>query len=407
MSFPRPRTLSGGAVARILSIAVICLTLIWLSIAVTFDLSLGSKYPQTSLRLWPYGVAGRVALASGLLVPEATTSDLDRARKLALGALARDPTNAAAARVAALAIAAAGDAVGANRLMHYSEQQSRRDLPTQLWLIENEVNRDNIAGALQHYNRALSTSSNAADLLLPILIQASQTVDVAGPLSEIVKTRPPWWQAFLDRAIDEGTNADSVILIAQKLNLDIDSPTDYGLANKLVGKLATDRKYKQALFAYNMTSKYKTTDLVRNGGFGSDQSLLPFDWWYNNESDLNASRQFDEGNNARMVFGSSGGRGGDVARQLLVLSPGRYRIEGIVSNTGADSATLPSVAVVCDGWEVISKNLLPTADTAPRPFSYVFVVPDAKCDGQWLKIVAASGGNTEVSIDALAIHPVT
>ena len=42
---------------------------------------------------------------------------------------------------------------------------SRRDLPTQLWLIEENVNRNNVPGALRHYDVALRTSLSSHELL--------------------------------------------------------------------------------------------------------------------------------------------------------------------------------------------------------------------------------------------------
>ena len=43
-------------------------------------------------------------------------------------------------------------------LFHFASSLSRRDVPTQLWLIEDAVRKNDIPGALSHYDAALRSS---------------------------------------------------------------------------------------------------------------------------------------------------------------------------------------------------------------------------------------------------------
>ncbi|MDT9096849.1 hypothetical protein RSW32_26335, partial [Escherichia coli] len=66
-----------------------------------------------------------------------------------------------------------GDVGAARRLFAYGQRLSRRDNSTQLWAIEDAVARNDIPDVLRHYDVALRTSPNLADILYPVLASAS------------------------------------------------------------------------------------------------------------------------------------------------------------------------------------------------------------------------------------------
>ena len=150
------------------------------------------------LGVMPFDARAKVKSAEMLLArTRASPPAVARARTLALAALRRDPTMAPAWRLLALAASMQGREREAARLFHFAERLSRRDLPTQLWLIEESVSRNDIPGALRHYDIALRTSLASPELLFPVLTRASGDNNVVGPLGTLLASDPPWRETFL------------------------------------------------------------------------------------------------------------------------------------------------------------------------------------------------------------------
>jgi len=158
---------------RIAIAAVAAIGLSWLTVAVSAANALRQVRPDLAHRIMPFDARANAGLAEQASVRMAQ----DRAARataagLAREALSRDVTVVAAWRTLGLELETEGRRGDAERLIRFAERLSRRDLPTQLWLIEANVARNDIEGALAHYNIALRTSQAAADVLFPILVQA-------------------------------------------------------------------------------------------------------------------------------------------------------------------------------------------------------------------------------------------
>lgn len=397
--------LAPGSRLRVAIVLPFCALLMWLAIAITFNFTLAARYPATALALWPWSAYAKIALANDILTKEPDGAGLNNAEALAMAALGREPANAAAASTLALVKTLRGDQATAGRLMHYSESQSRRDLPTQLWLIEEAVGRDDIPAALVHYDRALRTSRAAAAALLPTLVSASDDPQVASHLARILSQRPLWWPQFIGMAVADSKNPVTLDYLMRSVRLDIGDPTQLRFANAALARLIQAHEYRLALSFYTSLSRDKAaaTGLVRNGDFSSDQALLPFDWWFAADSDLSARREADAAqSNTILSISASGGRGGEVARQLIVLDPGRYRIQGRIANSAPDELDRPFILFRCDGGADIAKLVLPTAGGAGAPFQFELVVPP-QCAAQWLSIRTAPAIDTSAWIDSITI----
>lgn len=96
-------------------------------------------------------------------------------------------------------------------IMLMSETVSRRDLITQVWLIEDAVSRDDVADALKHYDRALSAHPGVGSQLFAVLARALDEPEIRRGLSPYLRADRPWAITFLDYAI---TNAPAPVYVA-------------------------------------------------------------------------------------------------------------------------------------------------------------------------------------------------
>ncbi|RYE90281.1 MAG: hypothetical protein EOO78_31840 [Oxalobacteraceae bacterium] len=146
---------------------------LWFVLQTSFAGAARAKYPELALRIAPHD-ARVLADASALVL---TRIEDPNARAVAkaqsLNAIRRDPTSVAALRTLGMIADAEGDSKAALRLINRAEALSRRDVATQLWLIEHYSQADNVAETLRHYDIALATSRQSRDLLIPVLVSAS------------------------------------------------------------------------------------------------------------------------------------------------------------------------------------------------------------------------------------------
>jgi hypothetical protein len=399
---------------RTLLVVVPALFLAAFSVALTFANGAGRRAPDLALKMGTGNSAVAAAAASQLVVrPNPDAAAMAQAEALAVSALKREPVNVAAVRTLGLIVAVKGQQARAERLFNYSERLSRRDDVTQLWLIESAVRRNSIPQALRHYDRLLRTSVQSRDLLLPIMARAASTPAIADGLVDLLVQRPPWWPWFLNTfSSDPQSSSAALAGIVRRLGLRVSSEVERQVLERTLARLVRDRDYATALAIYraSMPRGADSDGLTRDGDFERAPLLAPFDWTLVDEPDLGAFRERTEGREGTvLLLVASSGRGGEVARQLLVLPSGRYRLTLVVGGVPAERAGRPSVGVNCAAGDRQPLQLrLPDASSRGRRVSADFTVPSGDCAAQWLTVSAAPSDNPGENpwIDKLSLRPI-
>src|SRR5207253_5880264 len=112
-------------------------------------------------------------------------------------ALQRNPTLPVAARILAMHAAVRGDQRQTAQLFEYSERMSRRDIPTQFWLLERRVSANDVGGALSHFGIALQVAPSTQDVLFPVLSGALAQPNLREPIAGLVHRGDAWRSDFL------------------------------------------------------------------------------------------------------------------------------------------------------------------------------------------------------------------
>lgn len=353
---------------------------------------------------WPGGgsAQSRVDAATALLMPGAAPGDVARARALAEAALVQEPANAAAARTLAMAALLQDREGDAARLFAIAERLSRRDLPTQLWLIEDRVRRNDVAGALLHYDRALRASPESHALLLPVLVDASAAPGIAPPLARLVARQPYWAKPFAIRLFRDGRSPGAVAAIALALDLDPGVAADVNLLRRAEARLAA---LNAPALAWRVHSRMSggARAAIRNGGFEDVPVQSPFDWSFSTPPPVAARAGSVAGHSGlALLVAAESGHGGEAARQLLALEPGAYALGFTSGRLSGDERPRLLVRIRCAGTE---RDLL-AAEAAGGASRQAFTVPEG-CTGQWLSIAVAPErgdfGRAEFWIDALTL----
>ena len=327
---------------------------------------------------------------------------LAAARQAATQALAREPGNVAAVRTLGLLASISNDQRRGEQWFSYSQALSRRDQPTQLWLIERRVALGDIAGALVHYDRALRVSQVSRDLLLPTLARAADDQAIVRPLARIVARRPNWWTNLVDAMVHEGQSPASLAIVARALRLDAAQPGDRWWLGGILDRLVDRGAYAQAFAVYQDASHRPTTALVRSPAFATG-GVGPFEWKIASDADLSGVVQRrPQSDQLALSLSSAANASGVIARQMLLLPPGRYRLVLEAGSISGDVAEHPVVALSCargsnTATELAGVVLPALADTGGRLARDV-VVPGG-CPAQWLSVTVRPRNFTQQDVE--------
>lgn len=411
----RARGGSAGAIFWLRLFVVLAASglILWLTVALSVALVIGPRNPDLALRFGARTADVESAAALQILRRRPRPAGLERARSLALSALRAEPMNIQALDVLGfLAVLHRRDAQ-AKRLFDYSESLSRRDLPTQLWQIEYAVGRNDIGGALVHYDRALRTSSEAPQLLFPILRRAAADPAIGMPLARMVNARPPWWMWFAYSMLEDAqTSPEAFFHIFGRLRLDIRESGERELLTGAIGRLLAVRRYRMAYGIYRSHAGVAGDGgrLLRDGGFERELRVPPFDWYFTDEADLSAVRErvgAGQGDFALRLY-ASGGRDGEAVRQLLLLPAGAYAISLKLGSSQGEEPYRPLLTLRCATDEApLASFRLPAAPDSGRQWQGRLSVPQG-CPAQWLGITIRSNIDAETSppwIDAVDLRP--
>jgi hypothetical protein len=403
------QTRPGGVMRwlRIVAIGVTTLVAAAVSFAVSYAAVMQRKAPAQALALWPSSEA-KAALAAQLLTQPDRDGSYARAGRLAQAALQRDPMSVRAASTLAFFAAEKGNATQAARLLAYSERLSRRDLPTQLALIETKVQANDVVGALVHYDRALRTSKTSEAILVPVLISAVANPAIARPLAPLLAARADWWKPFTLQMIQQDTPPVSSYTLLHPLKLDIRRADERAMAvdamQRMVGHGRADIAAR--LYTELRGASVGAFDRIRDGGFRSTDRLPPFDWDLTNNGDLSATveaRPDGKGNGLFLV--ATNGASGRVARQLLMLPPGRYAL-GFDLDLPPSGSRLTASAR-CNGSDTPLAFVRPVAAEKTQRIVMPFATSTA-CRSVWIEFSAQASEGMDTGapwIGAVSVAP--
>jgi hypothetical protein len=362
--------------------------------------------PELAYTLAPWD--GRIAasFSEQLSGPDATPYQRMKSEHLASYALVRDPT--AVEAVATLGINAhlRNDPSVARRFFTYSDRLSRRDLRTRLWAIEDAVARNDIPDVLRNYDIALRTSSYASGILYPVLGTAISNVDIRNQVARVLATKPSWGEGFLAYIASTAKNADATADLFIRLKQQGTAVAPY-VSTLVVERLIAIGDVDKAWRYYAYLVPGSDRQHVRDPEFKQvNDRPTAFDWVpVVNDTGISASIQATE-NSGLFDFAASSTAGGEVLRQMQVLTPGTYLLEGISRNIEQQAISRPYWVLTCASGEELGRINLPNSAMSGGRFSGLVKVP-SECAVQYLKLIVRPSnevGGVTGQIDRLSLR---
>ncbi|MBX3594744.1 hypothetical protein [Sphingomonas sp.] len=329
---------------------------------------------------------GRLAAAYARSFLKTDTKDAEwrRADKIARKALVLDPTAVAAVATLGLAAQKNGNLAAARRDFAYANRLSRRDIQVQLWSIEDAVTRNDVEGALKFYDIALRTSKNTRDILFPILASAIEDEEIRQALVKTFALGPEWAPHFASYAAGEGPDPKSTALFFNALGRRGLAPS-WPHQSTLINRLFYSVSVEAAWSLYEVATPDARRDGLRDPAFRSVRgSPSQFDWTPLHDDVIQASI-LAGGDGGVFEYSAPTGVGGPVLQQILLLPPGKYRLEGRSAGIDQPDDALPYFQLKCREGAELGRIAVSRSATMSGDFSGSVTVP-ARCPVQSLTL---------------------
>jgi hypothetical protein len=332
-------------------------------------------------------------------------NNVGAAKQFAYRALANDPLNVVALRVVGLASDKTGDPVAAARFMNLAGELGWRDTPVQLWLTQAAIRSGDWDSALIRAD-ALARREQWPRLTSALFVAALATGPGREALARQLSNDPPWRGSFFytlgSLGLEKRDEIEALIAALARNGSGVSradlNPYVTGLVNQGKVRDAFDmwRRYGRRgdVQAQSLPSDGNFR-LAQSDGFG-DGTIFPFEWRLSDGvgGDATIERGATSG---KLVVRADGTAATLLARQVLPLTPGRYRLAGSVqASTGASPLSAFEWTVSCLPGQA---QLSGQSASSDGRLDYVFSVPATACEGQFLDLKAVP---TSPNADATA-----
>jgi hypothetical protein len=374
-------------------VVIAALWLGWTILANTAADSLVESNAEAALRWREDLPSALISLAEQQLTAENASPDPDEIRQLAERTLLGAPLEARALRALALSAEKGGDLDKADKLMKTAGARSRRDPTVQIWLFNRDAHRGAFEEALQHADALLRSRPNLQDRIAPTLAAFAMDPDAKTALVQALSDNPPWRPWYLQLLANQTSDPGIAYAVYAELKDTKNPPTDAELLPYLQSLVGAGR-FEQAYLTwihFLPDERRGSIHYAYNGGFDYPVTGLPFDW--SMEPITGAITEIvaegpERGQAVRVEFANR-----RVAyrhlRKLLILPPGRYRVEGLAKASNLENERGLVWRIVCaeEKKQVLGETSPIKGSFDWRAFDIIFEVPQNSCRAQWLTLM--------------------
>ena len=331
---------------------------------------------------------------------------LKRIATLADRSLVAQALNASALRALLFANAANRERGWQVQAAQLSNRATRRDLGSNLWFIEDNVARDNIAGALSHYDLALRTSAESGPVLHPLLTSALEEASIRAALVPFIVKNPPWMSGFLWHAVGNSPSPSLIADLLVKAKGSVGRSVTGDIEKALLAKLVSTGQSKQAQSFY---TQFKDADLslvtspqLTKASTSGMHSVMGWQSLGTSSANVNFSSAAGDAKPSMDIYAAPGDRQ-VVGRKLLFLGAGTHSFSaqfGRIDLPAGASVTWRLSCTTAQAQLVIwaSDAVTPSSNDS---FKAMLAVP-ANCHAQYLDVEIA-GGQTQQGAEVQVI----
>lgn len=380
------------------AIALLCAALLWLIAVRGYADYLSNPAPDRAARLNPNQPAAVSQLASEAL----ESGDLETAELLATRIAALYPFEGRALRVLGAIEERRGEPGRAEQLMNAAAQASPRDTATQYWLALRALSDQDLDQALKRLDRVLRFQPETMRELFPLLGTVGANPFGARKLIPYLRKNPAWRSLYIKRFVRE-TQPLAAVLELERLLAGAGSPLISEQAGAITSRLLQDEDWQRLSERIEMRSGTSAQGL-RDSRFAGDvsESLLAWSWLKVVGADIVFGALDEKAESALRLYFHDRRVPFKPIRQLLLLGPGHYRIDGRVRLDDLETPRGMSWFVTCTGSDhaqLLGESEFFRGSSPWRDFSVSFEVPRLDCPAQWFSLELAARIPAEQQVD--------
>lgn len=280
-----------------------------------------------------------------------------------------------------LAYEASGGPKRATEVMGVANRASRRDVVSQLYLIESASASGDVQATLRHYNVALLTHPELRETLLPILAAAITFPEVRSAVLPYLKSRVDWSWAFLRVASEKSSVADLKSLLSQVKGIASD-PLNYASLSTVLRRAALEGSREDLAFFANYLVPGLRFEVLLDFGVNSrttDPRLGTLAWNFPAVENIALER---DGDQAITINADPLARGVVAVRDFLLEGGRAYHLNQNVSFAAEQSRPTLRWTAACARsnadpipfWDQVQVN----THNAPAPRNTFTVPADCK-----------------------------
>ena len=347
-------------------------------------------HPQWSLRLDP---GDPDALIRSAKLAE-RKQDFKQAAAYARRSLQHDPMHyGTSMRIIGEEAASRNDGDPANKLLDATETAGWRDPSADRACRGRANHRHQYRAALQYADAMLRQEPDYQQSIIPSYLDRLQRPEVISAIVLKLASAPPWRGAFLAQ-VEQGGHDPQLIAILRAMGRTRRPLTSEELGPALTA-LASRGQYQTAFELWRALAPDAKLfrDSLVDGDFREATGTLPFAWRVASGAGYSAEVQsVDVGQGGALKADYDGFSTGQLAQQLIMLSPGEHAFSADAAVKSGDGSHLSWVITCGEGGDPLMT--VPSATDRPAdwvPIGGRVTVPATGCGAQWLTLVGNPG----------------
>jgi hypothetical protein len=209
-------------------------------------------------------------------------------------------------------------------------------------------------------------------------------------LGRLLVSDPGMRSALLTHMAADSKNADLVMQLAAESAAPRVSPGPEPWQEKLISALVGSGDVRRAYALWRTFAGMKADNGIKavyDGRFEGLQGLAPFNWSLSSSS----AGVAEKGRTPGMQVEYYGRENTVLASQLLILPPGRYRLDFRAEGQAKGEGSRVSWRLECaESKAQIAEIPLTGIGYAPKVVTGAFTVPPNNCSAQWLRLAGVS-----------------
>lgn len=398
----RRRRLTPGALAKAALAALLGLYVAWWAVSMGI-VQAEEDNPFLAARAAPnhprvqIGLAMVYFLLQGGRVPE-------ERRRAALDALKHAPLADEPYLLAGVNALAAGENAKGERLLEEARRRNPRLRLARLLLLDRYLREHKVRQSVLEMKALGNLIEGASSVLTPALAKMAQDPETASQMVPMLQAQPSLHQAVLESLVASGAEPAVVLNVAGPAARSGGSET---WKSQLLARLIARHDLGPAWDLWKSFTGYRDSGAGKglyDAGFAGLPGPPPFNW------DLSAGGAgVAERSPAHVLQVDYFGRdNGNLASQLLMLQPGRYRLSfRATGDASGEGSRLVWVISCAQGDTRLLQLPLTGVASGQKGFAAAFNVPSSGCPAQWLRLTGAIGDVTraqEATISGLSIE---